>query len=81
MHVHPSATRNEVVGFADGVLQIKVAAPPVKGKANSSLLAFLSKTLRVSKSSLTIIKGHTSRSKIISVAGLDPEEIKQLLSF
>jgi uncharacterized protein (TIGR00251 family) len=80
LRVYPSAVRNEVVDFTDGVWRIRVAAPPVKGKANTELLAFLSQVLGVGKSSLTIIKGHTSRSKVIAIDGLSREEVMQRLS-
>ena len=80
LRVHPNAARNEVAGFSEGVWQIRIAAPPVKGKANKELLAFLSQALGVGKSSLNIVRGHTSRSKAISVAGLSQEEVRQRLS-
>ncbi len=80
LRVYPNAARNEVVDFTDGVWRIRVAAPPVKGKANQELLAFISLVLGVSKSSLTITKGHTSRSKVIAVDGLSREDIMQRLS-
>jgi hypothetical protein len=80
LHVYPNAPRNEIVGFTDGVLGVKVAAPPVKGQANRELVAFLSQILGVGKSSLAILKGHTSRSKLISVSGFSLEEVlKRLL--
>ncbi|MDH5696292.1 MAG: DUF167 domain-containing protein [Dehalococcoidia bacterium] len=79
LRVYPSAARNEVVDFTDGVFRVKVSAPPVKGKANRELLAFLSQTLGVGKSSLTIIKGHTSRNKVIAVDGLSQEEVTRRL--
>ncbi len=80
LRVQPNAARNEVVGFADGLLQVRVAAPPVKGKANKELIAFLSKALGVGKSSITIVKGHTSHSKVIVIDGLSQETvIKRLL--
>jgi uncharacterized protein (TIGR00251 family) len=78
--VTPNASRNEITGFTDGVLQVKVAAPPVKGKANKELTAFLSRTLGVSKSSISIVKGHTSRNKVIIIDGLSREEIMKRLS-
>ena len=80
LRVRPSAARNEVVGFTDGVLEVRVAAPPVKGKANQELIAFLSQTLGVSKSRLNIIKGQTSRHKVIAIAGLSQEEIIRRLT-
>jgi uncharacterized protein (TIGR00251 family) len=75
LRVHPNASRNEVTGFTNGILQVKVAAPPVKGKANSELIAFLSKTLGVNKSSLTIAKGHASRNKVITIDGLSQNDV------
>jgi uncharacterized protein (TIGR00251 family) len=80
LRVYPNAARNEVAGFADGVLRLKVAAAPIKGQANRELIAFLSKLLGVEKSALSIIKGHTSRNKLLAVSGLSQEEvIKRLL--
>ena len=82
LRVHPNAPRNEVVGFAGGVLRVKIAAPPVRGKANRELIVFLSQLLGVSKGALTIVQGHTSPSKIIAITGLNQEEvIKRLLPF
>jgi uncharacterized protein (TIGR00251 family) len=80
LRVYPSAARNEVVSFEGGVWRVRVAAPPVKGKANKELIAFLAQKLGLSKGDLTILKGHTSRNKLISVAGLAKEEITRRLS-
>jgi len=80
LHVHPNAARNELVGFSEGVLRVRVAAPPVKGKANKELIAFLARKLGLSKGDLTILRGHTSRHKLISIAGLTREELNQRLS-
>jgi len=80
VRVYPGAARNEVVGFRGEVLRVRVAAPPVKGKANQELIAFLSKVLGVSKSSIGIIKGHTTRNKLIAIDGMTFEDvIKRLL--
>ena len=79
--VYPGATRNKVLGFAEGQLRIKVAAPPVKGKANRELIAFLSQLLDTGKSNIDIIKGHTSRNKLIAIEGLSQEEVMKRLSF
>jgi uncharacterized protein (TIGR00251 family) len=75
IHVYPNAPRNQVVGLRDGVLAVKIAAPPLRGQANRELVAFLSQLLGVSKSRLAIIRGHTSRNKLISVSGLTKEEV------
>ena len=80
MLVRPNATKSEVVGFADGVFQVRVAAPPVKGKANKELIAFLSQFPDVSKSNLTILKGHTTKHKVIAIKDLSHEEVMKRLS-
>ena len=79
LHVYPNAPRNEIVGLADGVLGVRVAAPPVKGQANRELVAFLSQLLGVGKSSLAIIRGHTSRNKLVAVSGFSQEEVLRRL--
>jgi len=80
VRVSPNATRNAVAGSLGGVLQVRVSAPPVKGKANEELIAFLSKVLGVSKSKIGIIRGHTTRNKVIAIDGLSQEDVvKRLL--
>jgi uncharacterized protein (TIGR00251 family) len=75
IQVQPNARRNEVLGFEDGILHLKIAAPPVKGKANRELIEFLSQLLGVSKGSINIERGITGRRKVIAIAGLDREQI------
>lgn len=78
--VYSNAARNEVLGLTRGILRVKVTAPPIKGKANRELIAFLSQLLDVSKSSINIIKGHTSRNKLVAINGLSQEEVTKRLS-
>jgi len=80
LRVQPNAPRNKIVSLTDGVLQVKIGAPPVRGKANDELISFLSKHLGVSRSALTIVTGYTSRNKVITVDGLSQEEVIQRLS-
>lgn len=68
-----------MLGYEDGVLRVKVAAPPVKGRANKELIEFLSRLLEVSRGSVTIKKGATSRSKVIGVSGLSQAHILERL--
>jgi uncharacterized protein (TIGR00251 family) len=75
VQVQPNARRNEVLGFEDGILHVKIAATPVKGKANRELIEFLSRLLGVSKGSISIERGITGRRKVIAIAGLDREQI------
>lgn len=80
VRVQPSAHKNEIVDFADGVLRVRVAAPPVRDKANKELIAFLSRALGVDKSNVNILKGRTSHNKIIAIEGLSREEVITRLS-
>ena len=76
VQVHANARRNEMSGEKDGVWQIKIAAPPVKGRANQELMSYLSSVLQVSKSALTIQKGLTSKRKFIAISGLSLEQVR-----
>ena len=78
VHVHPNANQNEVGSFRDGVLQVRIAAPPTMGKANRELLEFLSNFLGVSKSNLIIEKGMTSKKKILAIEGLGQDRVLRL---
>ncbi|MBT3362914.1 MAG: YggU family protein [Chloroflexi bacterium] len=69
--VSPGARKNSIADYTDDVLRLKIAAPPVDGKANKELIAYLSKVLGISKSSIDIEKGLTSRNKQISIEGID----------
>jgi uncharacterized protein (TIGR00251 family) len=77
VRVQPNAARSEALGFKDGCLRVKIAAPPVKGKANQELLRFLSGILKVSKSNITIRKGVTSKTKVIDISGLSQEQLME----
>lgn len=80
VRVHPNAARNEIIGFTGGVLQVRVSAPPVKGKANKELISFLSRLLGVSQSRIDIIRGHTTKNKVIAINGLSQADITKHLS-
>jgi len=79
VQVQPNASQNKVTRFEDGVLHLRIAAPPIKGKANRELIKFLSAILGVSKSSITIEKGLTSRRKVVKIEGVTQEEVRERL--
>ncbi|HJX36347.1 MAG TPA: DUF167 domain-containing protein [Dehalococcoidales bacterium] len=76
---HPGAKRNEVVRFEEGVWHIKIAAPPMEGKANKELIEFLSELLDISKSRIGIDKGATGRRKLIELEGITQEATEERL--
>jgi uncharacterized protein (TIGR00251 family) len=79
VQVQPNASQNRMARFEDGVLYVKIAAPPVKGKANQELIRFLSDFLGVSKASLTILKGERSKRKVVAIEGLSREQVERRL--
>jgi uncharacterized protein len=68
--VAPRSSGNKVLGLHDGMLKVALTAAPVEGAANKALVAFLAKVLGVSKSSVTLVAGETSRKKTVSVEGI-----------
>lgn len=75
----PNAPRNEVVGWLGDALKVKIHAPPVEGKANDALCAFLAETLHLPRRAVTLARGDTSRQKTIHIAGLTLAEVKARL--
>ena len=68
--VIPNAPKTEVAGQMDnGVIKIKISAPPQKGKANQELLRFLERAFDVAKGEVLITSGETSRLKNVLVTG------------
>jgi uncharacterized protein (TIGR00251 family) len=65
--VIPNTSRSEIVGREDGAWKIRLAAPPVDGKANDALIRFLADILDLAPSEIDIVKGHSSKTKILSV--------------
>ena len=75
--VQPKSSRNQVDGFQDGALRVRVTAAPTEGQANAAVIAILAKTLGVSKSRLEIIRGYSSRDKVVSVDTLTEQEVRR----
>jgi uncharacterized protein (TIGR00251 family) len=67
VHVQPGAKKSEVAGVHGDALKIRIAAPPVEGKANAALIEFLAEVFGVAKRNVTIIRGETGRRKTLRV--------------
>ncbi len=76
LHIQPGAKKTEVVGMHGEALKIRLAAPPVDGKANACLVAFLADQLGVARSTVRLISGETSRAKRVHVSGVEPASVK-----
>ena len=74
IHVQPGAGRSAVVGRHGDALKVRVAAPPVEGRANEAARALLAEVLGVSKSDVELTSGQSSRTKRFRLKGLDAEE-------
>ena len=78
--VVPRSSKTAVAGVLGGMLKIKLAAAPEKGKANESLVEFLADTLGVKKNSITITSGLTSPVKTIQITGISVESLLDKLN-
>jgi len=67
VRVQPNAKSSEVVGCVDGVWKIKLKAPAIEGRANEELIKFLAKKIGIAKSEIEIVKGKTSRMKVLKL--------------
>lgn len=81
--VQPRSSRNAIIGLHGDAVKIKLTAPPVGGAANKMCIEFLAKHLKLPKSSVEILSGHSSRTKqvLLSCAENDhKEDIRKRLS-
>ncbi len=79
VHVQPKASRSALAGIHDGCLKIAVTSPPVDGKANEALIAFLAELLNTAKRNITLHSGQQSRKKQFVVVGKTLEEIRGII--
>ena len=79
LHIQPGAKKTEVVGLHGDALKLRLAAPPVDGKANDALIAFLAARLDIPKSRLELVSGQTSRRKCVAVSDVDVAEVERRL--
>lgn len=71
--VIPNSSKTQII-LADDIIKIKITAPPVENKANKAVIDFLAKFLKIPKTYITIIKGHTSKDKTIHIAARDENQ-------
>lgn len=77
--VIPRAKRDEIVGAEGDALKIRLNAPPVEGRANEALIKFLAELLNVPRARIEIVRGETSRHKVVRVRGVSIEKLQALL--
>ena len=67
LQVQPGAKRTEVAGTHGDALRIRLAAPPVEGKANAELLRYLARAFGVPQRDVTLVRGDSSRQKVVRI--------------
>lgn len=72
VRVQPRRAPDRVVGARGGALKVQVGAPPADGAANDAVIELLARVLRVPRRSVTIVRGASSRDKVVEVASEDP---------
>ena len=77
--VHPRARKNAITGEFGDALKVSLTTPPIEGRANQACIEFFAKLLKVPRSSVTIASGQTSRNKVIRVAGLTAQQVRDRL--
>jgi uncharacterized protein (TIGR00251 family) len=80
IHDQPSDRKDAILGIRDGVVTIRVSAPAIEGRANEPVRRFVAKRLGVARSSVTIVRGHRSRHKVVAIDGLDRPAVLDALT-
>jgi uncharacterized protein (TIGR00251 family) len=76
---HPRAKKNAITGELGDALKVSLTTPPVEGRANEACIEFFAKLLKVPRSSVTIASGQSSRNKVIRVAGVNGQYVRDRL--
>ncbi len=75
----PRSGRNEIAGWRDELLLVRVTAPPVDGKANAALERLIAKALGVPKRDVSVVSGARGREKSVAIAGMRQADVDELL--
>ena len=80
VRVQPRAARNQIEGWREGALRVRVTAAPVEGEANRAVVALLARILGVRASAVSVARGERGRDKLIRIDGLSRDEIAARLA-
>jgi hypothetical protein len=79
VRLQPRASRDEILGIREGVLHVRVSAPPVAGEANRALCRLIARRLAIPASRVEIVRGERARLKVVAVSGIDAAELAAAL--
>jgi uncharacterized protein (TIGR00251 family) len=77
--VTPGARRSELAGVADGRLRVRLAAPPVEGRANDALVRYVADLVGVRRNDVRVVAGGHSRRKLLHLTGVTLSEARRRL--
>ncbi|HUY02923.1 MAG TPA: DUF167 domain-containing protein [Rhodocyclaceae bacterium] len=80
LHIQPGAKKTELAGMHGAALKIRLAAPPVDGRANDCLIAYLADRLDVAKRRIALVSGASSREKRVRISGIDAASARARLA-
>lgn len=80
VRVQPRASRDALGGAREGALVVRLAAPPVEGRANAALARLLARALQVEPSAVQLVRGAAGRDKLVRVVGLTADEARRRLA-
>lgn len=66
--------------YGEGALKMRVAAPPVDGRANEEACRYLAEMLRLPRSSVEVVRGASGRDKVVLIRAMEPDEVRRILS-
>jgi uncharacterized protein len=79
VRVQPGAKRDAVMGLHGGAVKIALSAPPVDGRANEALIAFVAEKVGLPRARISLVAGMASRSKVLRITGKSAAEVKAAL--
>ncbi|MBO0769340.1 MAG: DUF167 domain-containing protein [Solirubrobacterales bacterium] len=79
IRVHPGASRDQLGSWRQGVLSVRVTAPPLDGRANNAVRKLLAKRIGVAPSRVSVIRGESGRNKLLEIEGLTDEQLRERL--
>ena len=79
IRVTARAHADEITGERDGVLQVRVRAPPAEGRANAAVCRLIARRVGTRPSAVTLVRGASSREKLIRVEGMDSAQLRRAL--
>lgn len=77
----PNAAKNQIIDYQNGLLRVRIKGIPEKGKVNEALIEFLAKELKIARSRIKLVSGHTVRYKKLSLEGIAQPQFSEALGF